>query len=100
MKNYISNLVVGVDDETGLSIELRVKELNIDAQIRKVTVKIDKSLVSPTGVEMKIIETVYYDRFDDEINKKYTQLEESAIGLAIKQILEIDLGLYPNLTQN
>ena len=99
MKNYITNLSIGIDDETGLSIELRVKDLTINAEIRKITVKIDKVLVSPTGIELKVIESLYYDRYDGEINKKYTQLEESPIGIGIKQMLNLDLPQYPNLTQ-
>lgn len=99
MKKYISNLVVGVDEETGLSIELRVKELNIDANIRKITVKVEELLVSPTGVEMKLIETLYYERYDGEVNKKFQQLELSGLGLGIKQMLDNDLLSYPNLTQ-
>ena len=99
MKNYISNLVIGVDEETGLSVELRVKELNIDANIRKIIVKVEKVLVSPTGIEMKLIETLYYERYDGEFNKKYEQLELSGLGLGIKQMLDDDLLLYPNLTQ-
>ena len=99
MKKYISNLIIGTDEETGLSVELRVKELNIDANIRKIIVKVDKVLVSPTGVEMKLIESSYYERYDGEVNKKYEQLEMSALGLGIRQMLYNDLLSYPNLTQ-
>ena len=99
MKNYITNLSIGVDEVTGLSIELRVKELNINSETKTIIIKIDKVLVSPTGVELRIIESLYYDRYDSEINKKYTQLEESPIGIGIKQMLNLDLPQYPNLTQ-
>lgn len=98
--NYITKKEIGIDVDSGLSIELRAKELNIDAGNRKITIKIDKCLVSPTGLEMKVIETLYYDRFDTEINKKYTALEESNIGIGIKELLNLDLDLYPNLQQN
>ena len=99
MKNYITNLSIGVDEVTGLSIELRVKELTINSETKTIIIKIDKVLVSPTGVELRIIESLYYDRYDGEINKKYTQLEESPIGIGIKQMLNLDLPQYPNLTQ-
>jgi hypothetical protein len=63
MVNYITNKAIGVDESTGLSIELRVKELNIDASNRKITIRVDKCLVSPTGIEMKLVESFYYTRF-------------------------------------
>lgn len=98
--NYITKKEIGVDIDSGLSIELRAKELNIDATNRKITIKIDKCLVSPTGLEMKVLESIYYDRFDSNENKKYTALEESSIGVNIKELLNLDLDLYPNLQQN
>jgi hypothetical protein len=100
MKNYIANKVIGVDSTTGLTIELRTKEFSVNAETRKITVRVDKVLVSPTGVEMKRIESMYYERFDSETNEKYSQLESSPIGLGIAQILTIDLDMYPDLTQN
>jgi hypothetical protein len=99
MTNYIANRSIGVDEETGLSIELRVKELTINADIRLITVKVIKCLVSPSGVEMKIIETLYYNRADKENNMKYSMLESSPIGQGIRQMLLTDLAEYPNLTQ-
>ena len=99
MKNYIANKVFGLDEATGLEIELRVKELLIEASNRKITIKIDKVLVSPTGLELKVIESLYYDRFDGDVNKKYEQLELSSIGLGILDMLLLDLDVYPNLTQ-
>lgn len=100
MKNYIANKVIGVDSETGLNIELRTKSFATDAETRKITVRVDKVLVSPTGVEMKLIESMYYERFDTEVNPKYSQLEASPLGLGIAQILLLDLAMYPDLTQN
>ena len=96
---YITKLNIGVDSETGLDIELRVKSLIIDASIKKITIRIDKCLVSPTGVELKITETLYYDRYNSEFSNKYDALDSSPIGLAIKQILDLDLLQYPNLNQ-
>lgn len=84
--NYITNYVLGLDEVTGLNIELRARELFINANEQKITIKIDKVLVSPTGVEMRNLESMYYDRFNSEANKKYDQLDASAIGLGIKQI--------------
>ena len=99
MKNYISNKNIGVDSETGLPLELRVKNLNIDAEKRVITIQVDKCLVSPTGVELKVTEVLYYTRYDIESNKKYTTLEESSLGLGIVQMLNLDLDIYPNLQQ-
>jgi hypothetical protein len=96
---YITNHSLGVDEITGLEIELRVREVFINAQEQKITIKIDKVLVSPTGVEMKNIESLYYDRFNSENNKKYDQLDASPLGLGIKQMLNNDLLSYPNLLQ-
>jgi len=100
MKNYIANKVIGVDSSTGLDIELRTKEFSVNAETRKITVRVDKVLVSPTGVEMKRLESMYYERYDSETNEKYSQLEASPIGLGIEQILKSDLDMYPDLTQN
>lgn len=100
MKNYIANKVIGVDSATGLDIELRTKEFSVNAETRKITVRVDKVLVSPTGVEMKRLESMYYERFDSETKEKYSQLESSSLGLGIAQILTIDLDMYPDLTQN
>lgn len=98
--NYITNKIIGVDENSGLNIELRVKELNINAEIKKITIKVQKFLVSPTGLEMKLIETLYYERYNVEPNNmKYDQLDESPIGQGIKQILNLDLDNYPNLLQ-
>ncbi len=99
MKNYITNKVIGVDSATGLGVELRTKEFSVNAESRVITVKIDKVLVSPTGVEMKHIESMYYERFDSETNEKYSQLEASSLGLGIEQILKSDLDMYPDLNQ-
>ena len=100
MKNYITNKVIGVDESTGLSIELRTKEFSVNAETRIITVRVDKVLVSPTGMEMKRLESLYYDRKDLEGNEKYSALENSPLGLGIAQILLIDLAVYPNLQQN
>jgi hypothetical protein len=99
--NYITNKIIGVDDITDLNIELRVKEVLIDAHKQKITIKVEKYLVSPTGVEMKLIESLYYERYNDSINNnmKYDQLDASPIGQGIKQILLLDLNNYPNLLQ-
>lgn len=98
--NYITNKIIGVDESTGLNIELRVKELLIDAEIKKITIKIEKYLVSPTGIEMKLLESFYYERFNQEPNKmKYDQLDTSPLGQGIKQMLQLDLEFYPNLLQ-
>jgi hypothetical protein len=100
MKNYISNKVIGVDETTGLSVELRTKEFSVNAETRVITVKVDKVLVSPTGIEMKRLESMYYQRLDTETSTKYSQLEASPIGLGIEQILGADLNMYPDLIQN
>lgn len=97
--NYITNKMIGVDELTGLNIELRVKELTINAAIKRIAVKIEKCLVSPTGVEMKLVETLYYDRYNEEGNMKYDQLDGSQLGQGIKHILNLDLDNYPNLLQ-
>ena len=100
MKNYITNKVIGVDESTGLSIELRTKEFGVNAETRLINVRVDKVLVSPTGVEMKRLETLYYDRRDLEGSEKYSQLEASQLGLGIAQLLLVDLNVYPDLQQN
>jgi hypothetical protein len=100
MKNYIANKVIGTDSETGLDIELRTKNFSVDADTRIITVRVDKVLVSPTGVQMKLIESMYYERYDSATNEKYSQLEASSLGLGISQILSLDLAIYPDLTQN
>ena len=100
MGNYIANKNIGIDESTGLAIELRVKNLNIDAEKRTITIQVDKCLVSPTGKQMTVIEALYYTRYDGEVNKKYSLLEESNLGLGIKQMLNLDLDIYPDLQQN
>jgi hypothetical protein len=99
MNKYITNLNIGIDENTGLDVELRVKSLTIDSELQKITIKIDKSLVSPTGVELKVIESQYYDRYNSETNLRYDGLALSPIGQGIKTMLNIDLLEYPNLTQ-
>ena len=99
MKGYIQNLNIGVDEVTGLDIELRVKSINIDSEIEVITIKVDKCLVSPTGIQMSILETKYYTRYNSIENKKYDMLDLSPVGLGIKHILSLDLALYPNLDQ-
>ena len=96
---YITKHSLGLDELTGLEIELRVREIFINAQEQKVTIKVDKVLVSPTGIEMKNIESLYYERFNSENNRKYDQLDESPLGQGIKQMLNADLLNYPNLLQ-
>ena len=100
MNKYIANLNIGIDEETGLDTELRIKSLMIDAENKRVTIKIDKCLVSPTGVELKVLDCQYYDRYNSETNKRYDALALSPIGQGIKQMLNTDLIDYPNLTQN
>lgn len=99
MSRYIAKMSVGIDGDTGLELELRVKSLIIDAEIQKITIKMDKCLVSPTGVELRVIETQYYDRYNSPSNLRYDALASSPIGQGIKQMLGIDLNDYPNLTQ-
>jgi hypothetical protein len=67
--NFITNHQLGIDEVTGLDIELRVREVFINACEQKITIKIDKVLVSPTGVEMKNIESMYYERLVKVLNK-------------------------------
>ena len=99
MKNYIVNKNIGVDEHTGMSIELRVKLLTIDPVEKKIIAKVDKCLVSPTGVEFTIIETKYLERYNSELSPKYTMLDLSPIGQGIKQMLLSELINYPDIEQ-
>lgn len=99
MKNYIVNKNIGIDEITGLAIELRVKLLTINPVDKKIIVRIDKCLVSPTGVEFTILETKYLERYNSELNKKYDLLDLSPIGQGIKQVLLIELSNYPDIEQ-
>jgi hypothetical protein len=96
MNNYITSRVIGLDPVTGLNIEARVKEVFINAESRNIRVKVDECLVSPTGKEMKIVQTFYYDRYDTESLPRYSYLEASPIGQGIVQVLNQDLLTHPN----
>lgn len=66
---------------------------------KKIIAKIDKCLVSPTGVEFTILETKYLERYNSELSQKYDLLDLSPIGQGIKQMLLAELTNYPVIEQ-
>lgn len=97
---YSAKKVLGIDERTGLSIELRATDILIEPKKQLITVTVEKCLVSPTGIVMEIVETVYFTRTNKEANMKFDLLQNSPVGTGISQMLAIDLENYPNLTQD
>lgn len=96
---YSAKKNIGIDPETGLDIELRATDILIEPSKELITVKVEKCLVSPTGVVMKVIENLYFTRTNIPGNMKFDSLQGSPIGLGISQMLMLDLNAYPNLNQ-
>lgn len=99
MKPYLAKKIIGIDSETGLNIELRATDVLIEPKKPLITVTVEECLVSPTGIVMKILTTRYYTRNDKEGNEKFSNLQNSQIGVAIENMLLLDLDKYPNLDQ-
>lgn len=99
--NYIVNKLLEQDQETGLDKELRFVNLAISAEDKTITITYIVVLISPTGVIMKELERGTFKRFNDVEKSKprYDQLEQSPIGQGIKQMLQMDLAVYPDLNQ-
>jgi len=93
---YSAKKYIGLDEETGLSIELRATDILIEPKKKLITVTVEKCLVSPTGVVMGVLETIYFNRTNSDNNMKFDSLQNSAIGQGISQMLLIDLDNYPN----
>ena len=96
MAGIISKLLE-VDTETGLDKKVVITTILIDGVNKSIKVAYNVSLVSPTGVEMKVVSTGSFERNNTGEVAKYDQLESSAIGIGIKQILQMDLNAYPDL---
>lgn len=96
---YSAKKIIGIDEKTGLSIELRATDILIEPKKQIITVTVEKCLVSPTGVVMEVVETVYFNRINKEGNIKFDALQNSTVGLGITQMLGLDLENYPDLTQ-
>jgi len=96
---YSAKKVLGVDEKTGLSIELRATDILIEPKKQMITVTVEKCLVSPTGIVMEVVETIYFNRINKEGNMKFDALQNSPVGLGITQMLGLDLENYPDLTQ-
>jgi hypothetical protein len=97
---YSAKKTIGIDGKTGLSIELRATDILIEPKKEMITVTVEKCLVSPTGVVMQIVDTVYFTRTNKENNMKFDMLQNSPVGIGIAQMLGLDLDNYPNLTQD
>jgi hypothetical protein len=96
---YSAKKVLGVDDKTGLSIELRATDIFIEPKKQMITVSVEKCLVSPTGIVMEVVEKTYFTRTNKEGNMKFDSLQNSNIGVGITQMLNMDLEAYPDLEQ-
>lgn len=96
---YSAKKVLGIDDKTGLSIELRATDILIEPKKQMITVTVEKCLVSPTGIVVSVIDTIYFNRTNKEGNEKFDTLQKSPIGVGITQMLGLDLDNYPNLEQ-
>lgn len=92
--------VLGQDENYGLPIELRIISVLIDGENKNIKINYKVVVVSPTGIEIKIIEQGEYMRYNTLENPKYTELENSVIGQGIKQMLNMDLEIYPNFRQD
>jgi hypothetical protein len=97
---YIIKQEKGLNQEYGLSEELRITDLSINGKDKVIVVKWELVIASPTDKIVKVLNYGEYTRYDSANNLKFTQLENSPIGQGIKQMLEIDLALYPNFEQN
>lgn len=87
---YIGTRAFGTDTETGLTIEVRCTNCNINAKTKEIQLIFEKVLVSPTGIAMFVSESVSYLRFDNIQNNllRYTQQQQSVIGLAMRAAIE------------
>jgi len=99
MGNYISKRHLRVDELTGLDVEARVKELNINSDTKIITIRVEECMVSPTGEQISCIGSYTYTRYNGEVNKKYDALASSSIGQGIMQMLSNDLLSHPNYEQ-
>lgn len=97
---YIIKQEMPINQEYGLIEELRITDLSINGKDKVIIVKWELVVVSPTGKIVNIKDSGEYTRYDSLNNLKFTQLENSPIGQGIKQMLEMDLALYPNFEQN
>lgn len=97
---YSAKKVLGFDEKTGLSIELRATDILIEPKKEMITVTVEKCLVSPTGIVMEIVDKIYFTRINKEGNMKFDTLQNSGIGTGIAQMLLLDLENYPDLNQD
>lgn len=96
---YSAKKNLGFDELTGLSVELRATDILIEPKKNLITVTVEKCLVSPTGIVMEVVETMYFTRTNKDGNMKFDALQNSPLGVGISQMLNLDLENYPNLTQ-
>lgn len=87
---YIGKRSFGTDTATGLTIEVRCTNCNINAKTKQIELIFEKVLVSPTGIAMHVSQSISYLRFDDVQNNtlRYTQQQASEIGQAMKYVIE------------
>ena len=93
---FLVKSILGVDPETGLDRELRLVSINISAENKTITVGYIIVLSSPTGVAVKELERGYYERVNNDTIANYDRLAASPVADGIRQLLSIDLPLYPN----
>lgn len=95
----ITSKSLGTDQETGLEKKVIIHTVEINSLTEVITVKYQVALVSPTGKIMAVLEEKEYRRYNSLNNKKYDSLKNSALGEGIRQALQLDLDLYPDITQ-
>lgn len=89
----IQSFDFGVDAYTGLQKKLYVTGIRIDAKTEVVYVDYDIVLLSPTGVQVSVIESYYFERLNLPGNEKYNELKNSPVGQGIIQMIGTDMAM-------
>lgn len=84
MNKPITTKIVNTDVSTGLSRQIWICSLNIDAENSTITIGYKVVLISPTGVVMQVAQSGSFIR----TNERFEALRNSAIGVGIKQMIE------------
>lgn len=100
--NYFAKVDLAVDTETGLTNQVRAVGLNADATSKTITITYQHVLISSTGAVMKIVSSGAFLRVNDlNTGMKYDDLQASAVGQGIKQMIEaLDFSRISNDLSN
>lgn len=90
---------IGVDSTVMLEKRAVVNRIIIDSDLSVVRVEYRIETLSPNNQVVSVSELRSYSRTNLPNDARFDNLRNSAIGVAIKAMVEADLVNYPNLNQ-